>query len=68
MTGISMGGYGSLKIGLKNPERFKAIAPDGTGNYAFGISKEPHKKEILGGLLYKSMRKFGESHSTLKIL
>ena len=27
MTGISMGGYGSLKIGLKFPERFKAIAP-----------------------------------------
>ncbi len=27
MTGVSMGGYGSLKIGLKNPERFRAIAP-----------------------------------------
>ncbi|MFP6795484.1 MAG: alpha/beta hydrolase-fold protein, partial [Pseudomonadales bacterium] len=25
MTGISMGGYGSLKIGFKFPERFKAI-------------------------------------------
>lgn len=27
MTGISMGGYGSLKIGFKFPERFRAIAP-----------------------------------------
>ncbi len=27
MTGISMGGYGTLKIGFKNPDRFKAIAP-----------------------------------------
>ena len=27
MTGVSRGGYGSLKIGLKNPERFRAIAP-----------------------------------------
>lgn len=27
MTGISMGGYGTLKIALKNPDRFKAIAP-----------------------------------------
>ena len=27
MTGISMGGYGSLKIAFKNPDRFKAIAP-----------------------------------------
>jgi len=27
MTGISMGGYGSLKIGFKHPNRFKAIAP-----------------------------------------
>ena len=27
MTGISMGGYGSLKIGFKFPDRFKAIAP-----------------------------------------
>lgn len=27
MTGISMGGYGSLKIGFKNPNRFCAIAP-----------------------------------------
>ena len=27
MTGISMGGYGSLKIGLKYPGRFCAIAP-----------------------------------------
>lgn len=27
MTGVSMGGYGSLKIGFKNPHRFRAIAP-----------------------------------------
>lgn len=27
MTGISMGGYGSLKIAFKNPDRFLAIAP-----------------------------------------
>jgi len=27
MTGISMGGYGTLKIAFKNPDRFKAIAP-----------------------------------------
>ncbi len=27
MTGISMGGYGTLKIAFKNPERFLAIAP-----------------------------------------
>ncbi len=27
LTGVSMGGYGSLKIGFKYPERFKAIAP-----------------------------------------
>ncbi|MEM7017973.1 MAG: alpha/beta hydrolase-fold protein, partial [Pseudomonadota bacterium] len=27
MTGISMGGYGSLKIGFKHPNRFRAIAP-----------------------------------------
>ncbi len=27
MTGISMGGYATLKIGFKNPDRFKAIAP-----------------------------------------
>ena len=27
MTGVSMGGYGSLKIGFKYPDRFKAIAP-----------------------------------------
>ncbi|HIG40330.1 MAG TPA: hypothetical protein EYQ14_07285 [Gammaproteobacteria bacterium] len=27
MTGISMGGYGSLKIGFKYPDRFRAIAP-----------------------------------------
>lgn len=27
MMGISMGGYGSLKIGFKNPGRFRAIAP-----------------------------------------
>ena len=27
MTGISMGGYGTLKIGFKYPNRFKAIAP-----------------------------------------
>ena len=26
MTGISMGGYGTLKIALKNPTRFRAIA------------------------------------------
>jgi len=26
MTGISMGGYGTLKIAFKNPDRFKAIA------------------------------------------
>lgn len=27
MTGASMGGYGSLKIGFKHPSRFRAIAP-----------------------------------------
>ena len=27
MTGISMGGYGSLKIAFKHPHRFRAIAP-----------------------------------------
>lgn len=27
MTGISMGGYGTLKIAFKHPERFLAIAP-----------------------------------------
>lgn len=27
LTGISMGGYGSLKIGFKHPHRFRAIAP-----------------------------------------
>ena len=27
LTGVSMGGYGALKIGFKYPERFKAIAP-----------------------------------------
>jgi S-formylglutathione hydrolase len=27
MMGISMGGYGSLKIAFKNPSRFRAIAP-----------------------------------------
>ncbi len=27
MTGISMGGYGTLKIAFKNPNRFLAIAP-----------------------------------------
>jgi S-formylglutathione hydrolase len=27
MMGVSMGGYGSLKIGFKNPRRFRAIAP-----------------------------------------
>ena len=26
MTGVSMGGYGTLKIGLRRPERFAAIA------------------------------------------
>jgi predicted peptidase len=27
LTGLSMGGYGTWSIGLKNPERFAAIAP-----------------------------------------
>ena len=27
LTGLSMGGYGSWSLGLKNPERFAAIAP-----------------------------------------
>ncbi|URQ67462.1 esterase family protein [SAR86 cluster bacterium] len=45
MTGISMGGYGSLKIGLKNPERFKAIAPmEPAIMPILNFPKEPHKR------------------------
>lgn len=45
LTGISMGGYGSLKIGLKNPERFKAIAPmEPAIMPILEFPKEPHKR------------------------
>tara|TARA_X000000368_G_scaffold152944_1_gene120565 strand:+ start:3032 stop:4144 length:1113 start_codon:yes stop_codon:yes gene_type:complete len=45
LTGISMGGYGTLKIGLKNPERFKAIAPmEPAIMPILEFPKEPHKR------------------------
>jgi pimeloyl-ACP methyl ester carboxylesterase len=45
LTGISMGGYGSLKIGLKNPERFKAIAPmEPAIMPILEFPEEPHKR------------------------
>jgi pimeloyl-ACP methyl ester carboxylesterase len=45
LTGISMGGYGSLKIGLKNPERFKAIAPmEPAIMPILKFPEEPHKR------------------------
>ena len=45
LTGISMGGYGSLKIGLKNPERFKAIAPmEPAIMPILDFPTEPHKR------------------------
>tara|TARA_Y100000748_G_scaffold208144_1_gene174373 strand:- start:216 stop:1325 length:1110 start_codon:yes stop_codon:yes gene_type:complete len=45
LTGISMGGYGSLKIGLKNPERFIAIAPmEPAIMPILEFPQEPHKR------------------------
>ena len=48
LTGLSMGGYGSWSLGLRNPERFAAIAPIcGGGDYLPVLLPPPGKQAAL---------------------
>jgi predicted peptidase len=44
LTGLSMGGYGTWKLGLRYPERFAAIAPICGGGEPFDIFLASDKK------------------------
>ncbi len=59
--GYSMGGYGALLIGLKNPERFKFIADlSGAINAPFtGIPVSPLMKLVMNSISYS----FGDTNS-----
>lgn len=45
LTGLSMGGYGTWSLGLKNPDRFAAIAPICGGGSILNILLPPSGKE-----------------------
>ena len=51
LTGVSMGGYGTWSIGMKNPERFAAIVPIcGGGNLLDVLLVAPGKQAALKSL------------------
>jgi predicted peptidase len=51
LTGLSMGGYGTWSLGLKNPDRFAAIAPIcGGGDYLPVLLPAPGKQAALKNL------------------
>jgi predicted peptidase len=46
LTGLSMGGYGTWRLGLSHPERFAAIAPIcGGGNPQSVLQADPKRRE-----------------------
>ncbi|NKC01270.1 MAG: hypothetical protein GKR90_22615 [Pseudomonadales bacterium] len=59
MMGISMGGYGTLKIGFKYPNRFKAIAPMEPAIMPVLTWPEQHKRASwwLPGASVETLRK-----------
>lgn len=47
LTGLSMGGFGTWTIGLRNPERFAAIAPICGGGERIGVLLSGGKKRAM---------------------
>ena len=54
IAGLSMGGYGALKLGLKRPAQF---AVTGSFSGAFGITREGELEKMIGGVEAERMGK-----------
>ncbi len=61
LAGLSMGGYGTLKIGLNNPDKFGAIAPFSAPCNMKGMSEQMKKEGAPTGDISTFINVLGEN-------
>ncbi len=59
VAGLSMGGYGALKIGLSKPENYSAIGCFSAGNFTYRKDKSPVAATRASGLASRTESTFG---------